>query len=49
MSSSAVQTSSIEAQTSIQEAEEYRSAHFFAKAQTTYNREVSVSVVLQRK
>ena len=37
---SAVQTSSIEAQTSIQEAEEYRSAQL-PKAQTTYNREVS--------
>ena len=36
----AVQTSSIEAQTSIQEAEEYRSAQL-PKAQTTYNREVS--------
>jgi membrane protease subunit HflK len=37
---SAVQTSSIEAQTAIQEAEEYRSAQL-PKAQTTYNREVS--------
>ncbi len=37
---SAVQTSSIEAQTKIQEAEEYRSAQL-PKAQTTYNREVS--------
>lgn len=37
---SAVQTSAIEAQTAIQEAEEYRSAQL-PKAQTTYNREVS--------
>ena len=36
----AVQTSAIEAQTAIQEAEEYRSAQL-PKAQTTYNREVS--------
>ncbi len=37
---SAVQTASIEAETSIQEAEEYR-AQQLPKAQTTYNREIS--------
>ncbi len=37
---SAVQTASIEAQTAIQQAEEYRSAQL-PKAQTTYNRELS--------